>query len=248
VLLLATVVRRSSPVRARHLAGCCAAAILGFALGGAGTYGNRYEIFVWASSLLALLYIHAGAITGFIRDARWPFALAVGLLAVPLLSWSYVREWAMSDLGAGNIYQQQFQMHRFVTDYHRGPVAANDIGCLAYRNDYPVADLAGIVSAGTWRRRLESDDVQWMDDVARAAGARCAMIYVDWFRGLPTNWVPVGELHLGQRLVSCAGAEVGFFATDAGSAEAIREQLRAFGATLPPGVRLDIRGDDGQQP
>jgi len=240
-------VRRSAPLRARHLAGCCAAATLGFALGGTGAYGNRYEIFVWVALLLALLYVHAGAVARFIVDARGPLALTVGLLAVPVLSWNYVREVALSDLGANNIHQQQYQMHRFVADFHRGPVAANDIGCLAYRNEHAVVDLAGIVAPGIWRQRLESDDVRWMDTAARAAGARCAMVYEDWFRGIPVNWVPVAELHLGRRLVSCAGPTVTFFATGADEATALREQLLAFGATLPSGVRLEIR-DESRQP
>lgn len=246
MLLLATAVRRSAPLRARHLAACCAVAALGFALGGTGAYGNRYEVFVWVALLLALLYVHAGAVVRFIVDARGPLALTVGLLAVPVLSWNYVREVALSDLGANNIHQQQYQMHRFIADFHRGPVAANDIGCLAYRNEHAVVDLAGIVAPGVWRQRLESEDVRWMDTAARAAGARCAMVYEDWFRGIPVNWVPVAELHLGRRRVSCAGSMVTFFATEAGEAAALREQLRAFGATLPSGVRLEFRGDHQQ--
>ncbi len=139
---------------------------------------------------------------------------------------------------SNNIYEQQYQTHRFAVEYYRKPVAVNDIGYVSYENKNYVLDLAGLGSMRALVCRDHGCNPGWMSGLAKMYNVQLAMIYSDWFRGLPANWVKVGELRLGKTRVTPAESRVSFYALNSGAfSEAVRE-IREFRETLPVGAKF----------
>ncbi|MDX1696293.1 MAG: hypothetical protein R3208_21185, partial [Ketobacteraceae bacterium] len=55
----------------------------------------------------------------------------------------YVVNLVTVPIASNNIYQQQYQMHRFAVEYYNKPLAVNDLGYVSYNNDNYVLDLWG---------------------------------------------------------------------------------------------------------
>ena len=136
---------------------------------------------------------------------------------------------------------QQFQMHRFVNDFYRAPVAVNDLGLVSYHNPNFVLDLGGVASEQA--RILKSSDAD-ADDYRAFVDSNhvhLAIIYDEWFPDqVPTSWVKVASMDLSRQRISSAQSEVQFYATDAPTVSILRPELQSFSKSLPPGVRLTI--------
>jgi hypothetical protein len=160
------------------------------------------------------------------------------VLAYPY--WDGLRRMANA---SSNIYEQHYQMHRFVTDYWREPVAVNDLGYVAYRNDGYVLDLWGLASQRALEARRRRDGSAWMEDLTSDFGVRLAMIYEAWFKEIPDRWVPIADLRFEKKIVSAARARVTFYAlTEAARQKALTlfDEIRP---TLPKGVTLTVRDE-----
>lgn len=206
------------------------------ALGGhlfAGNYGwfSRYEIYAFVLGLLALVYLNGAGL----RRAEDRLAVKfTGLLA--LLIWiaaPYAYHTARTPGAAENIYLQQYQMHRFATEFYPRPVAVNDIGYVSYQNPNYVLDLWGLASEET-RTRMQSPDFGPDDirELAETYGVDFAMIY-DSFLGhvVPDEWCRIAELRTPQ--VSTASGEVAFYLVAREDEAAMRAALAAFADSLP---------------
>ncbi len=115
-----------------------------------GTAGlDRYEVYAIALGALALLYTLRFWIQDWLARAAWNIQ-TVGLLALlvgmAFLVNFYVKTTIQTPIAARGIYHQQFQMHRFATDFYKQPVAVNDLGWVSYKNDAFVLDLQGLGS------------------------------------------------------------------------------------------------------
>ena len=207
-----------------------------------GSYGwyYRYEIYIWAVLVLALIYLSKDFLAGFLTGAaarantfKW-IALAGLLLLVTALN--YVISLGTIPLAANNIYEQHYQMHRFVTEYYPHPAAVNDIGYVSYRNERYVLDLYGLASAEALQHRLSDPDPAWMAELAARHSVELAMVYDAWFSGLPASWIKLGELRLSKPKITPSSAVVSFYALNPPAAGEIRQALEQFVPTLPPGV------------
>jgi hypothetical protein len=144
-------------------------------------------------------------------------------------------------LAANNIYEQQFQMHRFVNDFYRAPVAVNDLGLVSYHNPNFVLDLGGLASEKA--RILKASDASAEEYQAFVAGSgvHLVIIYDEWFPDqIPARWIKVASMDLSRERVSSAQSEVQFYATDAATARKLQPELQSFRKSLPPGVKLTI--------
>jgi hypothetical protein len=213
----------------------------------AGEYGwyYRYEIYVWAFAVLVLLYLSGDWIKGLLSrpDATVTVRKIVGVsgLALLLVCPGYVGGLRTIPIASNNIYEQQYQMHRFAVDFYKKPVAVNDLGYVSWRNDNYVLDLFGLGSRDALKFRLAGAGPGWMDDLARASGVELAMIYDDVFpKGIPGSWIKLGELHLGKRLITPATPTVAFYAVSGSAADETRAALDAFRRTLPAGVTFTV--------
>ncbi|HEX2205003.1 MAG TPA: hypothetical protein VHG91_16960 [Longimicrobium sp.] len=238
LLLAAAALGRRRP-RAERLfaayAGGCVA--LHLVLGRFGWMG-RYEAYAWTVAVLALLHLYraplAAAAAGAGRARVTGAAAALLLVLSPRSLYSTLA----TPRAANNIHVQHGQMHRFATDYWRAPVAVNDLGRVAFRNDAYVLDLWGLGSAEALRARFAGRGPAWMERMAAARGAELAMVYDAWFPELPPGWRRVGVLRFDTRLVTPAEREVAFYARGPRAAARADTLLRVFAPTLPPGARI----------
>ena len=211
----------------------------------AGGFGwlDRYEDYVMVSTALLCLYLGQSGIRAALsptRDDR--LILVLGSAAALLVLGSrYWHETEKVPVASNNIYEQQYQMHRFIDGFYRGPVAINDLGLSSYHNPYPVLDLGGLGSEKA--RMLIASHAKPADYEAFVAAnnVHLVMVYQEWFRGqIPQTWQHVGEMTLSRELLSAAQDDVQFYATDDATAAKVREELTAFSDILPPRVDLTI--------
>jgi hypothetical protein len=156
-----------------------------------------------------------------------------------------LREVNLADvpLEANNIYEQQFQMHRFVNDFYHAPVAVNDLGLVSYHNPNFVLDLAGLASEKARILQMSGADSDAYRELVARNEVHLVMIYDDWFPDdLSATWVKVASMDISRQRASSAEAEVQFYATDVATASKVRPELQAFSKVLPPRVRLTIYG------
>ncbi|MEM9593499.1 MAG: hypothetical protein AAGD06_04525 [Acidobacteriota bacterium] len=205
------------------------------AFGELGSY-SRYEIYAWVALLLGGVFLGRrfwGSAWG--KGRAWHALAACGPVLL-LAALPYVLVLETIPGAASNIYEQQHQMHRFVVDHYRGPVAVNDIGWVAFRNDGYVLDLWGLASREAAEARARGGDVAWMEDLAAAHGVGLIMIYDLWFPEHPPGWTRVGTLRLSRERVSSAGADVAFYVRGDAARAKLEAALPAFVDQLPAGV------------
>ncbi len=212
-----------------------AAALLHLAFGRVGGF-SRYEIYIWATVVLTLFSLSEGALSQLAKPGSM---LRFGVLlagAIPLLGSTYLSPLLRSPIGSNNIYEQQYQMHRFAVEYLQGPVAVTDLGWVAYRNDHYVLDLGGLASQEALAYRQAGAPEAWMDDLARRHGVKLAMLFKFTGQKAPVNWTPVAEMALSRAKVTPVDSVVVFYVTDPKDIPRTKQLLAAFFATLPPGT------------
>lgn len=211
----------------------------------AGRYGwyNRYEIYILAFELFVILYLFLPLINKDVFSFNKinfnlfaAIAFAGGVTVV--IGAPYIYGLYTIPKASNNIYEQQYQMHRFVVDYYNKPVAVNDLGYVSYENSNYVLDLWGLGSQKALRSRLNSDNTNWKQNLIDEANVRLVMIYDDWFNDIPDKWIKIGELHLGKKKITPARSTVSFYSTDKGSYPEILSKIILFSKTLPAGVEF----------
>jgi len=172
------------------------------------------------------------------RDARWPWLLGLAWLLV--FAGFYGAAFVLTPTAAANIFEQQYQMHRFATGFWRRPIAVNDLGWVSYENPDYVLDLFGL-GLDAAREAYGRKDTNWMANAATERHVGLAMIYKDWFRGfLPAQWTEVARLHMESARVTPDKATVDIYLLDPALRGRAEAALRDFGATLPKGATLEL--------
>ena len=217
----------------------------------AGRYGwfHRYEIYIFAFELVVILYLFLPLISKRLFNSdKLNFnlyaAIAFASVVVVIIGEPYVISLFKIPIASNNIYEQQYQMHRFVVEYYKKPVAVNDLGYVSYQNNNYVLDLWGVGSQKALRTRLNSDKTNWMRVLTDEANVRLVMIYDAWFNDIPDEWIKVGELHLSKRKITPAHSTVTFYATNKYSYPEILKKLMLFSKTLPAGVQFKFEKND----
>ncbi len=234
--------------RARTAVGLSAVAALAAQLV-AGNFGNffRYEVYAVATLALGLVVTAAPTLRGLVASGRPLLRLAL-VAALPIVALPSVRATTKTPAGARNIHEQQFQMHRFATEFFPETVAVNDLGWVSYRNDTHVLDLWGLGSERA-RKLWQGGRIapEALDRLVRSRGAAYAMLYPQWFaRGFPGHWCPVAVLETSW--ASAAHPQVLFLATRADTEAPLRAAVRRFAPGLPPGARIREVACDAADP
>ena len=210
----------------------------------AGRFGwlDRYEDYCMLGTALIGICLLRDSIRKVLsqkRDRLAFFCLTAAVLGAFCLP--YLRSIWNLPLAANNIYEQQFQMHRFINDFYRAPVAVNDLGLVSYRNPNFVLDLGGLASEKARILRANNASAEEYRTLVAGSGVHLVIIYDEWFEDqIPASWVKVASMDLSRERVSSAQSEVQFYATDAATASQLQSELRSFSMGLPPGVKLTI--------
>jgi hypothetical protein len=173
--------------------------------------------------------------------------LAAALLALGI---PYAQALRDTPLAAGNVDQQQYQMHRFLADFFQGKsVAVNDLGWVSYRRPAGmyVLDLWGLASPEASRQPVK--DADWLDTITRAHGAGLAMIYPDWYEeGAPDDWDPLATMCITGPRISVARPCMVFYSTEVGDQAQLTAEIAAFARTLPASVKITLGRDSTDEP
>lgn len=170
-------------------------------------------------------------------SARGLAAIALAILSLGALGDRGVRAAIETPRATQNIYEQQYQMGRFLREAYPGvSVALNDIGAAHFLADIRGVDLMGLanddvtafIRAGTYNPRA-------LDQLLRTYGVRIAIVYESWFR-IPSSWRWAGSWSIRQRVVT-GGETVSFYAVDPTEEGPLIQKLRQFAPRLPAAVR-----------
>jgi hypothetical protein len=220
--LLVIAWRETPGIRRTVAVAAAIACALHLAIGRFGWW-YRYEVYIVIFGTLVFLRL-------LLERVQPTFPLY--LLGAIALSSIYLRALWETPIAAGGIYGQQYQMHRFITDYYHGVVAVNDLGEVSFRHgDGYVLDLFGLASIEA-AGHLHNDPA-WTAAIAREHDAGLVMIYPGMF-GIPGAWDKIGELCLKQAVKGIAAPCVNFYSTRPEGTAALRKEFELFGKTLPP--------------
>jgi len=219
------------------LAGCLSFAILMHLL---FSKDGRYVVYIWTATLLIFLYLYRDRLIKIIIDNSVIKTTTSATIIILIVSYSYIYGTIMIPVASNNIYEQQYQMHRFVTEYYKQPVAVNDLGYVAYQNDNYVLDLVGLASLDVQNLKRETNSHDWMNKATSLHNVKFAMIYDKWFDALSANWNKIAEMHLGKIKMAPAESIVAFYILDNEIKKEVNSQLKKFKETLPYGVKLII--------
>lgn len=216
-------------------------ACVGFLFCGRLMGTDRHEVFVFTLSVLVLIYLFRDRIAEDVEaGVRSRHTTPIIYLLVALAG-SFLPATLLVPLASNNIHEQQYQMHRLVTEFIPGPVAANDIGWVSYRNESPVLDLWGLASTDALQARRTGFTPAKLAELVRESGAPLIMIYDKWFDARPTNeWVPLARLHIDRWPVYIGDDTVALYAPVGADIAALRAKLKDFGQTLPSGTSLKL--------
>ena len=235
---LSLTLKTTAAARAAIVAGMVAlAAHLAF-----GKYGwfGRYE--TYAVGIMVVILAASFGATLHRGTPAWSGPLAT-VAGMAILAAPYVQITLLTPRAARNVYEQQFQMHRFATEFFPHPVAVNDIGWVSYRNDAYVLDLDGLGSEEA--RRMKQTGARTSDAIeglARRKNAVYAMIYDQAFTGVvPKSWRRMADLKTSR--ISSAYDDVTFYLIDAAKAVEMGEALQAFASSMPSGSSLTVSSE-----
>jgi hypothetical protein len=197
-----------------------------------GSQPPRYEAYVLALGLCGLAVIHGEALMAWCARASWP---RVGAVAAALVTFyaGYATQSLMVPSLARKEYAGPFQLHRFVTDFYREPVATGHPGYVSFDQSFYVLDLSGLASEEV-RRRRAGGGIGWMDDLLASRGISLALVDSGDEARVPADWTAVVELRSGADYTHHVIA----YARRPADVPAIRSAFDRFAPTLPGGVQL----------
>ncbi|MBN2356523.1 hypothetical protein JXO59_10440, partial [candidate division KSB1 bacterium] len=207
----------------------------------------RYEAYLLGMAM-TVLFLHIGNSGDFLMRTAWrkrswiaPLSLWIllGLATSPLVVRSALAHHKTIP-ATKNIYEQQYQMGRFLQTFYNGAsVAANDLGAINYLARLNCLDLTGLASYEVLLHIKNGTlSTAVIRELAAERGVQIAVVYNAWYQGpiaLPEEWLPVGTWTIRNNIV-CGDSTVTFVAVDDAEARQLSTHLRAFSAQLPPGV------------
>jgi hypothetical protein len=218
VLFLASAWALTPPGRERRdtaiVAGLASIVLIAQVVGGKYEGFPRYEVYAVTLGFLALLYTLRYRIQDWVSRDGWNIQLLAILVGSVFLAYAYLKATAYTPIASEGRYDQQYQMHRFVTDFYKEPVAVNDLGWVSYGNKAFVLDLEGLGSESVRRlRAAHAFDAAQMSTMTSHYNVGLVMIYESWYPEIPSTWRRVAVLHAPA--YAAGGNDVSFFVTRA---------------------------------
>ena len=190
-----------------------------------GQYGSmeRYQIYfdMWIGALFVGAYMRS----------TLPRSTVLNILLLAGLAWGSrgtIPNQLVTSLASRNNHDQQDQMATIAGRYLAEPVAANDIGLIAFRAKVYVLDLWGLASYEALRLRGGRHPETWMEDLMRRHKVEHAFFYDTWFGEHPASWIRVATLTLPAPSVVAGGSQVSLYSTNPEAAARLRAALTAY--------------------
>ena len=139
-----------------------------------------------------------------------------------------------------NIYEQQYQMGRFLKTFHNNEVvAAYDIGAISYFTNCRIVDLWGLANIEVARSKKGGYwTAPFLDSLVRSKGGRMAIIYDSWIgSSIPPSWQKIGSWTI-QNNVVCGDDTVFFYSVDSTRAAPLKKNLLDYQKMLPATVQV----------
>ena len=201
---------------------------------------GRYIFYIWTASTISIIYLYRKWLVKVVNKNSLPKIALFSSIIIGLFSYKYIEGIVTAPIASNNIYEQQYQMHRFIVKYYKNSVSVNDLGYVSYKNDYYVMDLVGLASIEALNHWKAKDNIQWIDDISKEHKVKFAMIYDSWFHPIPANWHKIAELYLGKIKITPSDSVVSFYILNDNIKDEVISKLEKYKLTLPEGVRLKI--------
>jgi hypothetical protein len=205
----------------------------------AGRYDwfHRYEVYAVAVLVSGGIYILRPWLLRVSNEGH-PLQQAAVLAAMAVFVSPYAEATVRTPFASRGIYEQQFQMHRFATEFFSRNVAVNDLGWVSYENENFVLDLWGLGSEKIRKlRALGRFNTEIMAKATADANVDYAMIYDSWFEDIiPKTWCLMAVLE--PERVTVGSGRVSFYAVRPSVYADMNDALTRFAPTLPERVSL----------
>jgi len=205
----------------------------------------RYEAYLVGCSTVILCAIAAKhwreILTAGLGKAVWLTAALLFVLAGPVL-FRAAASFRVAGQACENVYDQQYQMARFVHQYYNNtPLAFNDIGAISYYSDGRKLDLYGIGSIEVAKNKKQNTwTAGCADSMSRRDRIKIAIVYDSWFwPALLHHWSKIASWRIYNN-VGAAEDSVSFYAVDTAGVSLLRKNLQAWQPSLPKGVGVRI--------
>jgi hypothetical protein len=160
---------------------------------------DRYDIYAVASLLAVLVYVYRAPLQRLLQTQSPIWVGCQAMVLLIFVSQPYLMAIMFTPIASNNIYEQQYQMQKFIKNYYRAPIAVNDLGLTTYGNSHYVLDLWGLGSLEALKARLGGGKSgAWMNRLAQSHDIQAAIIFDRWFPNVPQNWIRVATLHLSK--------------------------------------------------
>ena len=197
----------------------------------------RYEAYVLVLNLCGIAIIFRDRASAWCVRATWPRVSAASL-ALLLIFAGYATQFFSIPALAQKEFEGPFQLHRFVTDFYRAPVAVDQIGYVNFDDSNYVLDLSGLGSEAARMARAGERTPEWMDALLARHNVGLAIIDSAADAAVPSAWIMVGELRPKGTFSDDSAHHYSLYARRPGNIAGVASALGRFAWTLPPGVRL----------
>jgi hypothetical protein len=201
----------------------------------------RYEAYLLLPALLlvSLLVYRYGAV---LLNINQFFASILVLILSFAIFFPFILRsmaaFAKAKQACVNIYEQQYQMARFIKSYYPDKVvAANDIGAISFFTDAKIVDLWGLGNIDIARsRKNKSWTPVFLDSLVQSQKVSIAVIYDQWFDpAMYKSWSKSGTWTITNNVIT-GGETVSFYCIQGDSCIKDQQQLRDFESELPESV------------
>jgi hypothetical protein len=212
---------------------------LAHVLFGAFGWFSRYEIYAVGICLLVALLLWQAALAAWLPKARL-WQVVVASMAVAYVGKIYLLTTLYTPEAARGIYEQQYQMRRFVVDFYGRPVGVNDLGWVSFGNPNYVLDLIGLGSEAVRHARMSHEPPGWADRLLRQHGIGFVMMYEEQAATISAGWRRLAVLHTADPTITTYARDVAFYATTPAAIPGIEGSLAKFAPTLKPWAELRL--------
>jgi len=212
----------------------------------------RYEAYLVALSIFMFGLLLEPYVNILKNNFKKPFQIIILLLMIGIgidsFEGLYKRAketMEYTPLACKNIYEQQYQMAKFINLYYpTSTVAINDIGAITFFNDdVNIIDIVGLANARVYKLLSTNNyNSETLHQLCKESCAELAILYERWtilygINEIPKDWTKICTWKLPYNIV-CGDNIVSFFAIDEVEKNNMRQKMSNFIKELPFAIQV----------